>query len=150
MNAIDAGLYFTFQEGCDVGSGVVVDTATGEFDEERAFSDMCSLTEDDPTPPKGQYLQVGTHRFEVERVEAEGWKWRVVDLEGFQRAIAEMREYPKFELVDVLKQRVAEGQSIHVTGQPSKKVMSTIESMAQGIAEETGQPVRIVHHIQLP
>ncbi|MHB8951280.1 MAG: hypothetical protein ACYC4S_19850 [Rhodoferax sp.] len=150
MSAIDVKLYFTFQEGCDVGSGVVVDTATGEFDEEQAFSDMCSLTENDPIPPEGQYLQVGGCRFEVERVKAEGWKWRVADLEGFQRVIAEIRVYPEFELVDVLKHRVAEGHPIHVTGQPSKEVMSVIESVAQGIAEETGQPVRIVQHIQLP
>lgn len=54
------------------------------------------------------------------------------------------------ELVDVLKQRVAEGHPIYVTGQPSKEIMSVIESVAQGIAEETGQPVRIVQHIQLP
>lgn len=60
------------------------------------------------------------------------------------------QEYPEFELVDVLKHRVAEGHPIHVTGQPSKAVMSVIESAAQGIAEETGQPVRIVQHIQLP
>lgn len=59
-------------------------------------------------------------------------------------------EQPIFELVDVLKDRVAEGHPIHVTGQPSKEIMSAIESVAQGIAEDTDQPVQIVHHIELP
>lgn len=59
-------------------------------------------------------------------------------------------ERPDFDLVDVLKHRVAEGHPIHVTGQPSKEIMSAIESVAQGIAEETGQTVQIVHHIELP
>lgn len=88
MSAIDARLYFTFREGCDVGGGVDVDVATGEFNGERAFDDMASLTEDDPAGPEGQYLQVGEHRFEVER--ESGWKFRVIDLDGLQRVAAEM------------------------------------------------------------
>lgn len=88
MSAIDAMLYFTSRESCDVGSHVVVETSTGEFNGERAFDDMASLTEDDPAGPEGQYLQVGEHRFEVER--EPGWKFRVIDLDGLQRVAAEM------------------------------------------------------------
>jgi len=88
MSAIDAMLYFTSSEGCDVGSHVVVETATGEFNGERAFDDMASLNEDDPAGPDGQYLQVGEHRFEVER--EQDWKFKVMDLDGFQRVAAEM------------------------------------------------------------
>lgn len=63
---------------------------------------------------------------------------------------APQSEQPDFNLVDVLKNRIAEGHPIHVLGRPDEPVMSAIEAAAQGIAEETGQPVRIVHHIQLP
>ena len=89
MSAIDAMLYFTSRESCDVGSHVVVETATGEFNGERAFDDMASLTEDDPAGPDGQYLRVGEHRFEVEQ-EMGSWKFRVIDLDGLQRVAAEM------------------------------------------------------------
>ncbi len=94
MSAIDARLYFTFREGCDVGSGVVVDTATGKFDGEQAFDDMLSLTEDDTAGPERQYLQVGEHRFEVER--EPGFKFRVIDLDGLQRVAVAME--PESEL----------------------------------------------------
>lgn len=83
MSLIDARLYFIFREGCDVGSHVVVEIATGEFNGELACRDMESLTEDDPAGVEGQYLQVGAHRFEVER--KPGWKFRVIDLDGLQR-----------------------------------------------------------------
>lgn len=59
-------------------------------------------------------------------------------------------EGPEYKLVYVLKNRVTEGHPIHVTGQPSKEVMSAIESVVKGIADETGLPVQIVHHVELP
>ncbi|MBV5676212.1 hypothetical protein [Zoogloea sp.] len=90
MSAIDAMLYFTFREGGDVGSGVVVDVATGEFDGEQAYHDMASLTEDAPAGPEGHYLQVGEHRFEVKHETGSNWTFRVIDLDGLQRVAAEM------------------------------------------------------------
>lgn len=92
MSTMEATLYFTFSEGdrCDIGSGVDVDVATGEFDGEQAYCDMASLTEDDPTCPEGQYLQVGQHRFEVTH-EIGSWKFRVISLDEFQRVAAEMK-----------------------------------------------------------
>lgn len=66
-STIKASLYFTFREGCDVGSWVVVNLPAGEFDGEQAFDDMLRLTEEDHALPEGEYLQVAEHRFEVER-----------------------------------------------------------------------------------
>ncbi len=89
MSAIDAMLYFTFREGCDVGSPVVVDTATGEFDGEQAWEDMARLTEDDPAGPEGYYLQVGELRFEVARAVGSNLRFRALDLNGLQGVAAE-------------------------------------------------------------
>lgn len=89
MSTLQATLYFTFQEGCDVGSCVTVDVATGTFNGDQAYRDMKNMTEDDPCGPQGYYLQVGKESFEVKHEignEIGNWQFRVIDLDGFQRA----------------------------------------------------------------
>ncbi|ONU46879.1 hypothetical protein A8E62_33065 [Burkholderia cenocepacia] len=53
-------------------------------------------------------------------------------------------EHREVDLRDVLKQRVEAGEPIYINSQSN----GAIESMIEGIAKETGKPVRVVQMVE--
>lgn len=56
----------------------------------------------------------------------------------------------EIDLVDVLNQRVADGQPIYVTGAPQSGVLDAVTRIAEQAAAESGKPAKILQFIELP
>lgn len=54
-------------------------------------------------------------------------------------------ERPEIDLLDVLKQRVVEGQPIVATGTLDEPMAKTHAAMVNDLLERTGKPVTVVH-----
>jgi hypothetical protein len=59
--------------------------------------------------------------------------------------MTETNEQPVIDLVDVLKQRVNEGQPLMVTGNLDKAAAKLHVATVNQLLESTGKPVTVVH-----
>lgn len=57
---------------------------------------------------------------------------------------------PDIDLVDVLKERVASGKPIYLTGQPSDATVNAAMAIAQQSVDETGMQTQVVQVVVLP
>lgn len=64
--------------------------------------------------------------------------------------MSQTKERSEIDLADVLKQRVADGKPIYLTGAPQSDVLDSVTRIAEQAAAESGKPAKILQLIELP
>lgn len=59
--------------------------------------------------------------------------------------MSQTNEQPIIDLADVLKQRVSDGQPLYVTGKLDEIAAKQHAATVNGLLENTGTPVTVVH-----
>lgn len=57
---------------------------------------------------------------------------------------------PEVDLADVLKDRIAAGQTVYVTGQPQGAVADAVTATVEQVAAEAGKPALVIQVVELP
>ncbi|BBN90571.1 MULTISPECIES: hypothetical protein [Rhodocyclales] len=87
---------------------------------------------------------------EAETAYAMGWNSIWASPANKARAhTAHLDGRPEIDMEDVLKQRVADGRPIYVTGAPQSGVLDAVTRIAEQSAAETGKPAKIIQFVEL-
>ncbi len=64
--------------------------------------------------------------------------------------VAHHDNHTEIDLADGIKQRVAEGHPIYVTGTPQQGVLDAVTRIAEQAATESGKPAKVIQFVELP